>query len=344
MSRVFRCFRAICIIAFLLAVHFQYKYNAIDYVLSQPFFFFSYPLEIDMPALVAKVMKNQPSGVEPIFRVDYPFILNNAKMCKTSKGADSDVYLLFVIKSAVNKTDSRNAIRRTWANGSNVPGVTVKHVFMLGVSQDNLTIQRIVLEEQEKHNDIVQGYFVDTYYNNTIKLMMAFRWVTTNCKGARHVAFVDDDYFVSPSNLVSFLQSEVNQVEWTIYGFVLTSALPVRYKNKWHISRQEYPYRFYPPFPTGGAIFLSQEIAQRAYIAMHYTKYIRFDDVFLGIIAWKLEIPIKHCDGVFYLPEYLDEIRQKYLDMVIAVHGFKVKLRIIFNTDVPMRQKLWEST
>ena len=246
-------------------------------------------------------------------------------MCKTGESADDDIYVLFMIKSALNNTESRNTIRRTWAQEYNVPGVTMKHMFILGVRPGDMKIQQKVAQEHEQWEDIAQGYFIDSYFNNTIKLMMGFRWVTTNCKGARYVAFVDDDFFISPFNLVSFLQSKPKkETEKTIYGYAWEYAIPFRYKsNKWYISRQEYPYRFFPPYPAAGAFFLSQDVAQRLYIAMHYTKYLRFDDVFVGIVAWKLQIPVKNCDLILFHPRDRDKVRQRHRN-IIAAHGFKV--------------------
>ena len=53
---------------------------------------------------------------------------------------------------------------------------------------------------------------------------------------------------------------------------------------------EEYPYRLWPPHPAGGAFFLAFETAERLQAAVPYVKHIRMDDIFVGIIAWKLQV------------------------------------------------------
>lgn len=188
-------------VIFMPAVYYQYRYNAIDYVLSLPFYFFTYPLDIDMPALVDKVLKGENPGAEPINFDDFPFVLDNDKMCKSAEGADETIFLLFMIKSAMNNTEQRNTIRRTWAQEYNVPGVIVKHMFVLGVHPGDMKLQQRVGQEHEQWEDIAQGYFNDTYYNNTIKLMMAFHWATSKCKVHNEIQCATMWSFVAINNL-----------------------------------------------------------------------------------------------------------------------------------------------
>ena len=55
------------------------------------------------------------------------------------------------------------------------------------------------------------------------------------------------------------------------------------------MSLAEYPYRVWPPYPAGGAFFLAFETAERLQAAVPYVKHFKLDDVFIGIIAWKLQ-------------------------------------------------------
>ena len=60
--------------------------------------------------------------------------------------------------------------------------------------------------------------------------------------------------------------------------------------SKWHVTLEEYPYRLWPPYPTGGAFFMPFETAERVQAAMPYVKSFRIDDVYVGLIAWKLKV------------------------------------------------------
>jgi hypothetical protein len=60
--------------------------------------------------------------------------------------------------------------------------------------------------ESGRYNDIVRGNFLDSYYNNTIKTMLAMRWLVETCPNYRFAFFVDDDMYVSIKNLLRFVR------------------------------------------------------------------------------------------------------------------------------------------
>ena len=64
--------------------------------------------------------------------------------------------------------------------------------------------------------------------------------------------------------------------------------------RKWHVSVDEYPYDRYPPFVMGGSYILSNKALKKFYYATFYVKPFRVDDVYLGMLAYKLEIDPYH--------------------------------------------------
>ncbi len=70
-------------------------------------------------------------------------------------------------------------------------------------------------KESALFGDLVQGDFHDNYYNNTLKTMAGLRWAAEMCPTSRFYLFVDDDYYVSPRNLLRFLR---NPVHYPRYG------------------------------------------------------------------------------------------------------------------------------
>jgi len=169
--------------------------------------------------------------------------------------------------------------------------------------------------------DIVQQFFEDSYFNNSLKLIMGLQWTVEYCVNARFVAVIEDNYFVNIKNVVSLLNAiKPTEYENTVIGYVWQNAIPFRMKDsEWYVSLEEYPYRFFPPYVTSGAFFLPMMTAERLYIAMQYTKMLRFDDVFVGIVAWKLQMRLVHNLNVFFYRLPYDAFRYR---KVIAAHGF----------------------
>ena len=56
-------------------------------------------------------------------------------------------------------------------------------LFLLGMSSpDKKNINQDISEEAAKHNDIIQGGFIDAYYNLTRKTLMGFEWINNYCR------------------------------------------------------------------------------------------------------------------------------------------------------------------
>lgn len=90
-------------------------------------------------------------------------------------------------------------------------------------------------------------------------------------------------------------------------------------KSKWYISLEDYPYDKYPPFATGAAYVVSQRSLIDLYYTSMYTKFMPFDDVFIGIAAFKAQIEPLHISHIYIDPKPYS--LEGFKD-VVANHGF----------------------
>lgn len=175
------------------------------------------------------------------------------------------------------------------------------------------------------YNDILQGDFIDSYKNNTLKTTMALKYVTQHCSGStgsKYVLLIDSDYSLNVHNLLKYV-TVMNRDTGVYGGKVWTNAAPVRWpRDKHYRSLKDYRFQVFPPFVAAGAVLLTQDVAQSFYILSAYTKYIPFDDVFYGIIAYKLGIHPIAMDAV--LPSSVDipEKDSKLHHILIGSHRF----------------------
>ncbi|KAK2145081.1 hypothetical protein LSH36_704g02027 [Paralvinella palmiformis] len=295
---------------------------------------FHYPLDIDLLRLVSREVNNRGSHtVNPINEVKYPFVLNPDTKCRNEDGENENVFLLLLIKSRLENFEQRRMIRRTWGLQTAIPYIEIRRLFLVGVNvQDRALQHRIGLEHQD-FDDILQQFFNDHYFNNTLKMMMGLQWAVQHCPGAQFIAFFDDDYYVNIYNLVRVLQTmKPTQYTNSIVSFVWKNSAVLRDKHlsDWALSYDEYPYRYFPPYPTAGSFIMHMSAAERVHIATKYTKYLHLDDVFLGIIAWKLKINLQHTNDLHYIPIPYSPLRYSRL---LAVHGF---------SDVEMLYMVWK--
>ncbi|XP_068632084.1 beta-1,3-galactosyltransferase brn-like [Battus philenor] len=299
-------------------LYIYYFFGVGDYIYSRSFDDeFDYPLNVDVAPLVADVLAGRRPALAPINYYPHRF-LTNSGACS----AVPHLQLFIVVKSAMSNFEHRAAVRQTYGQENLIPGKIIKTLFFLGIGSPlKSETQKLIDEEMATHKDIIQIDFLDNYYNNTIKTMMAFRWLYEHCATADYYLFTDDDMYISVANLLEYVHAR-NATDGTgtlFAGYVFKSA-PQRFRSsKWRVSLAEYPWNRWPPYVTAGAYVVSNSVMRRLYAGSLFVKHFRFDDVYLGIVAKKVGIEPTHCPRFhFYKKSYT---REGYRS-VIASHGY----------------------
>jgi beta-1,3-galactosyltransferase / beta-1,3-N-acetylglucosaminyltransferase len=177
--------------------------------------------------------------------------------------------------------------------------------------------------ENEKYRDIVQQNFHDTYYNNTLKAFMGLKWIEKYCSNVKFYLFIDDDFYLNQKLLIKYLLNNVTEDMLPSFyaGYVFSNSSPMRHMfSKWYISLKDYPYHKFPPYVSAGFYLLSQQSAHLFYMASKLIRKFKLDDIYMGILAYKLDIKPLHMDNVYYYaPTYFPSV---YAHEVIGSHGF----------------------
>ena len=106
-----------------------------------------------------------------------------------------------------------------------------------------------------------------------------------------------------------------------LYAGYVFFPKPHRHKfSKWYISLEEYPYHKFPPYVSAGAYILSNVALKKFYFATYFVKKFRFDDVYLGIVAKKLNIEPFHSDEFWFYRKYPYNLKE--FRYTIASHEF----------------------
>lgn len=126
--------------------------------------------------------------------------------------------------------------------------------------------------------------------------MMGFRYAYENCPQTDYFILVDDDYYVSTLNTLKALPQDEKSI---FYGGTVHINAPVSRNpfTKWYQSTKDYPYSIYPDFVSGGFIMLTKNTLHKLYLGSQFTRHFIFDDVYIGIIAYKMGIqPVNNKD------------------------------------------------
>lgn len=187
---------------------------------------FNYPMLGDVRKYASQQRRGQRPDFAPINVYNYSFLETAQQKC-LSGGDETDPNdpgtilaprLVFIIKSAMENFGRRNAIRSSWGFEKRLSDVLIRTVFMLGVpepySKGAGDMQRNIDLEIDQYQDIVQSDFHDSYYNNTIKIMMSFKWAIQYCPRSKFYMFVDDDFYISAKNVLRFVRNPLHYPEY----------------------------------------------------------------------------------------------------------------------------------
>lgn len=262
---------------------------------------YSYPLDVNFIKLLEDIEANRPIAFEPINVHGFNYISNPDSICnvKNLRKTRNPFFLLILIKSSRHNFHLRQSIRwstrhkrfRKWRK-------RVRIVFLLGYSFNETNDE--ISKESAIFKDIVQEDFLDAYRNLTHKTIMGYRWATRYCPVATHILYQDDDFHFNVENVFSYLQQH-DDPDSVYLGYYIEDSEPDRHNtSKYYVSFEVYPNRYYPPYFPGGAYFISMHIAQKFVKVFPYVKHMAIDDVFLGIVAYKLNITLHNSDLIAF--------------------------------------------
>lgn len=272
--------------------------------------------------IVHDIYTNGSTTEQIVNPTNIEYIHKPLNMCDMHKGPE---FLLVLVKSYAANIAQRLAIRQTWGNISHTH---IKVIYLLGYYS---VVQKMIDLESYTYKDVLQGHFFDIYDNNMNKTAMAYQYAVDHCINTQFLFFVDDDFFANIFKIHEYLKTIPTSLKTKLFsGFIIKNEQPFRNKSsKWYLSREEYPYNYFPTYHAGGAILISMTIAKLLKTAFPYVKYIHIDDVYLGIVAMKLDIPLQK-EKRFDL-SYTPPLRLKN---VFASHGYRDHRQLLKAWDV----------
>ncbi|XP_044147143.1 UDP-GlcNAc:betaGal beta-1,3-N-acetylglucosaminyltransferase 7 [Bufo gargarizans] len=221
----------------------------------------------------------------------FPMIINNPQKCS------GHIDLLIVVKSIITQHDRRDAIRKTWGKETEVKGKKIRTIFLLGTAmkeEERANYQKLLDFENQIYGDILQWDFLDSFFNLTLKEVHFLKWTTTYCQDVSYIFKGDDDVFVSPNNILDFLEG--NNTPDLFVGDVLYKARPIRRKeNKYYIPESMYNKNLYPPYAGGGGFIMAGSLVKRLLKASETLDLYPIDDVYLGMCLEVIKVkPVLH--------------------------------------------------
>ena len=257
------------------------------------------------------------------FPAQYHFTLNEPDVCQRQRP-----FLVLMVPVHPGNARAREVIRSTWGNETLVQGKVVTTLFVLGALHSDAVLQEKVRIESERHRDILQSDFIDSYLNLTIKTMVIMDWLASYCPGASYAMKIDSDMFLNMENLMKLLLMPQTPKQNYITGKVLWNIPVIRNpQSKWYVPETLYPESTYPTYLLGMGYLFSNDLPEKLVQVSKDIKPFNIEDAYIGMCLKHLGIdpstppdpsqfksyasgPFKRCDYVKVITTILGNANQ----------------------------------
>ncbi|GAB6023733.1 hypothetical protein CHUAL_008490 [Chamberlinius hualienensis] len=205
---------------------------------------------------------------------DFRFLINR-DLC----GDKDDVYMLILVGSHPNHLSIRNVIRQSLGHPE-IENLKFKIAFTFGYLR-NVSQQKMLEDESRKYNDIIQGSFMDSYHNVTLRDLMALRWSWQYCPQARIVMRMDDDVAIDIYRLIDSIEKKYVQLTTSVGCFQMLVKTPVFRDGQYAVSREEHPGDIYDPYCQGWMYILTPKMAFNLDVASLKVKPYWMNDAYI---------------------------------------------------------------
>ena len=213
------------------------------------------------------------------------------------------ILLVLCVTVQRNNSKGRQTIRQTWGSFGNPRTGQIALVFFLGSAKtgEDPNIQTEIYDESAKFQDIVQGDFVDDYFNLTLKSLNMLSWLTQFCSHSQYILKADDDVYINvpllKDSLIKYSTSRFNKP--FIVGCAVQNSRPRRKKlgnnfDKWYLPKSEYQEDTFPRYVNGACGYaMTTGAAISLHSVSHSVPVFKFEDIYItGMLAQTARIPV----------------------------------------------------
>ena len=264
-----------------------------------------------------RISNDMENGKPEINPHNIKYLINNGhKICK--RESNEEILLLAFIPVLPDRFEERRLIRSTWTDKSLFP--EIQHVFIMGNSTEDINLD--LKEENDMYGDIIQEEFVENYYNLTLKTLTGLKWASIYCPNAKFVLKVDDDVIVNSFSLIKYLKSFNSSLTNSILCRVWKDPIVNRNESsKFYVSYSEYSGKIWKNYCDGPAYLITGDLVPKLYHRSLSVKSIRFEDVYLGVVADDLNASYVNLTRSYSFKKHW------YLDQVQRINHTKYNLR-----------------
>ncbi|KAF1744172.1 hypothetical protein MXB_4400 [Myxobolus squamalis] len=161
----------------------------------------------------------------------------------------------------------------------------ISHCFLFSIGyRDDLVINQQVDFESFTHRDIVRVPIYDEYRKTANKIILTLYLLDQMEIPFKFVLKTDDDIFLKINKIIPLLHNLKD--DNVFIGHVVHNSIPIRdSSNKWYVSKEDYPSKYYKPYLMGSCYIFRRTIIDTI-AKKHYTvPLIPMEDIHVSYLV-----------------------------------------------------------
>ncbi|CAJ0607943.1 unnamed protein product [Cylicocyclus nassatus] len=151
-------------------------------------------------------------------------------------------------------------------------------IFPIGLLHNSAEIVRLE-EELNLFGDILQGDYLESYNNLSLKTLSALRYAAVAYPTVEAIMKIDDDVAWNVPKVANYIKQILPR---SISCYKYDDRLPVRKPtSKWYTSYDEYPQEKFPPYCSGVAYIIHKDALMPMLEVVPEQSFFWIDDVFI---------------------------------------------------------------
>ena len=213
---------------------------------------------------------------------------------------DPETFLLTLIFSDPSDAAYRLSLRKSWLAHNNVKGYRSVSLFLLGKQKGEGALQEKILKESRTYEDIIQGDFVDSFRNQSYKLLMGLRWASSYCPFAKFIMKLDNQTLPVFSNIIPLLENIPDG--GACVGYIFNDTKVNRDKiSLWYTKKADFAESKYPSHPSKSGYIFSASLVNYLLSISHHVKFFTWENVFISMLLKTVGVALDH-NPLFGLP------------------------------------------
>lgn len=254
---------------------------------------------------------------EPLIAPKNINFLSTPKNVCPNQAEEYDIVCYVIVRH--DDFQARQVIRNTWADKKKFSYVNI--FFVLGVSQND-SLNKQIMDENEKFGDILIGDFLDKFRNLSLKSIVAWKWMSESCQKAKLFVKANNDMLVNFQSIRNSIKQNFFKNNTFFCRVISDQKVDRERSSLFYTKYSEYSNSIYPKYCQNHGAIISNDLISKLYSESNKIRNFWIEEINMGILADRLKASYQNAIDKQINSKLFEEEKKKF-DDYFFVYGFE---------------------